>query len=236
MSYTKTNWANLPSTTTPVNATNLAKIETELETLDTATLNSLMFRGNITNNTNLNNTTDTGIYYIPNITVSNGPAVNYKYTVLIVINIPSGVIQQSIISPSGNTIAIREYSGYPASWGAWRLAYFDEYSTSERIVGRWLDGKPIYKKTITVNNTALGAGSNTVAHGISNLGQVVKLETARVGSQMFPYINLDANNALSTGTFITNIDSTNITIRIFNDSWGTSNIWYFTLFYTKTTD
>ena len=34
MSYTKTNWANLPSTTTPVTATNLNKIEDELELLD----------------------------------------------------------------------------------------------------------------------------------------------------------------------------------------------------------
>lgn len=34
MSYTKTNWQDLPNTTTPINATNLNKIETELETLD----------------------------------------------------------------------------------------------------------------------------------------------------------------------------------------------------------
>jgi len=31
MSYTKTNWENLPSTNTPINATNLNKIETQLE-------------------------------------------------------------------------------------------------------------------------------------------------------------------------------------------------------------
>ena len=35
MSYIKTNWANLPSTTTPINATNMNKIEDELYTLDT---------------------------------------------------------------------------------------------------------------------------------------------------------------------------------------------------------
>lgn len=37
MSYTKTNWENLPSTNTPLNATNLNKIENELEKLDPAT-------------------------------------------------------------------------------------------------------------------------------------------------------------------------------------------------------
>lgn len=34
MAYTRVNWENLPSTNTPVNATNLNKIENELEFLD----------------------------------------------------------------------------------------------------------------------------------------------------------------------------------------------------------
>ena len=37
MAYNKTSWGNLPSTNTPVNATNLNKIENELEKLDPAT-------------------------------------------------------------------------------------------------------------------------------------------------------------------------------------------------------
>lgn len=37
MAYNKTSWENLPSTNTPVNATNLNKIENELEKLDPAT-------------------------------------------------------------------------------------------------------------------------------------------------------------------------------------------------------
>lgn len=34
MSYSKTTWENLPSTNTPLNATNLNKIENELKFLD----------------------------------------------------------------------------------------------------------------------------------------------------------------------------------------------------------
>lgn len=34
MAYSKTNWENLPSTNTPINQTNLNKIENELEILD----------------------------------------------------------------------------------------------------------------------------------------------------------------------------------------------------------
>lgn len=37
MSYTKTNWEALPNTNTPINPTNLNKIENELEKLDPAT-------------------------------------------------------------------------------------------------------------------------------------------------------------------------------------------------------
>ena len=51
MAYERVNWENLPSTNTPVNATNLNKIENELENLDnlttysttTATINSNYF-------------------------------------------------------------------------------------------------------------------------------------------------------------------------------------------------
>lgn len=34
MAYSKTNWENLPSTNTPLNRTNLSKIENELKFLD----------------------------------------------------------------------------------------------------------------------------------------------------------------------------------------------------------
>ena len=40
MAYNKTNWNNLPSTSTPVNASNLNKIENELEYLDNANVYS----------------------------------------------------------------------------------------------------------------------------------------------------------------------------------------------------
>lgn len=39
MAYTKTTWANTPSTGSPINATNLNNMETGIETLDTGKLN-----------------------------------------------------------------------------------------------------------------------------------------------------------------------------------------------------
>lgn len=51
MAYTKTNWENLPSTNTPINATNLNKIENNLETLNGVVLyeNANGFEDNGTN-------------------------------------------------------------------------------------------------------------------------------------------------------------------------------------------
>jgi hypothetical protein len=49
---------------------------------------------------------------------------------------------------------------------------YHKYSTEEHIVGEWIDGRPIYEKTVD-----LGAlpnnGSKEVSHGISNLDIVI---------------------------------------------------------------
>lgn len=50
----------------------------------------------------------------------------------------------------------------------------NDYSTDEKVVGTWIDGKPIYQKTIDFgalpNNT-----TKSVTHGISNLDFIVEL-------------------------------------------------------------
>lgn len=111
------------------------------------------------------------------------------------------------------------------------------YSTTEHKVGIWLDGKPYYRKTIKITNTALSAGNNNIPHGISNLRQFVKpAELVKEGTHNFPYFNYNPDNQILSMTAISNVDSTNIVIRLMNDSWGSGNVWYVTLYYTKTTD
>ena len=109
----------------------------------------------------------------------------------------------------------------------------EDYSLKEVKIGKWIDGSNLYKKTIVVTNTALSNGVNEIPHGIDNLKFCVKAELLKNGGPQFPYINITPNNALNTGTFLSGVDSTNITIRIFNDSWGAQNIWYITLYYIK---
>ena len=62
-----------------------------------------------------------------------------------------------------------------------------DYSTSEKAVGTWIDGKTIYQKTISLgllpNNT-----SSTVPHGITGLTRVIEF----VGN------GYDSGNAIRT--------------------------------------
>lgn len=46
------------------------------------------------------------------------------------------------------------------------------YSTDEKVIGTWIDGKPLYQKTVIATN--LTSGNNTVSNGISNIESIVE--------------------------------------------------------------
>lgn len=50
--------------------------------------------------------------------------------------------------------------------------YCDYYDTNERIVGKWTDGRPVYRKVVPVTLPS-GTGSTRTAHGISNMDILV---------------------------------------------------------------
>jgi len=113
-----------------------------------------------------------------------------------------------------------------------------EYSTFERKIGYWINGKPMYKKVIPVDFSTGNPSKNT-AHGISNLETVVSqkliwfdTEDSRwyehdkdLGSNATYYVGLDG------------IDATYIRIRQNTYNWqDRTNNRYCILTYTKTTD
>ena len=108
------------------------------------------------------------------------------------------------------------------------------YSEEEREIGVWIDGKPLYEKTVSISPTSLSHGT-TIAHGISNVDTVVWLETLMIRSSnrsiILPYA--PTSNAFS-GFYA---DRTNI-IFTGGDTWQStdySNL-YATIRYTKITD
>ena len=109
-----------------------------------------------------------------------------------------------------------------------------DYSTSEQDTGcKWIDGKPIYKKTVDIGALP-NAGSKTVAHGIANLGLVIKAEGFASGSGgvrvTFPFASVAAVGDQIAMRF----EPTNIVILTGVNRSGFSG--YVTLYYTKTTD
>lgn len=109
------------------------------------------------------------------------------------------------------------------------------YSTTEKVVGTWIDGRPVYEITLDVNTT-LSSGENTLYHSISNLDMCIFITgccTYNNGSEwlILPYVSPDyvSNYSVTIG----NVNSS--TYKIFVGQMFTSieNI-YVTLRYVKT--
>lgn len=112
------------------------------------------------------------------------------------------------------------------------------YSTEEVRIGTWIDGKPLYRKVISFSPDT---NSNTVsiAHGISNLGVVIKCYgrfQSYSSNRLIPqlYYTLDPQFVVSPYS----ISSTNIEIGYGNwfKTSGNATNCYIIIEYTKTTD
>lgn len=109
------------------------------------------------------------------------------------------------------------------------------YSTTEQIVGTWVDGSPIYEKTFY--HAGAVQGNFDITHNISNLSRVINYQGSALDSQ--PYqATADFfvfTRAASDGYNLGVDFVTDTIIRIVNPSaFGTRLYdWYVTLQYTK---
>lgn len=110
------------------------------------------------------------------------------------------------------------------------ITYKDVYSTTEHIVGKWIDGKTLYEKTFS-NITLPNSTNKTVAHGISNLSTIVSLNGMCVVSNTWLPLPFVDHSAISNNIRI-DANATNITIRT-TGNYSTA-IGHITLRYTKT--
>ncbi len=106
------------------------------------------------------------------------------------------------------------------------------YSLTEAKTGAtWIDGSPIYKKTI--NTGALpNATSKNIAHGISNLSKVLKMDgyTYNPTPGNFQFLPMVAASVADQVTVVVN--NTNIVLACGNDRSAYSES-YVTLYYIK---
>lgn len=118
------------------------------------------------------------------------------------------------------------------------ISIFDRfnYSTTEVIIGKWINNEPIYRKVIEIgylpsNNTT------RVNHNISNLEHFTSpplglaIRSSDNDTLPIPYVTFNANN---NGGITIYADETNVVIRTTTDR--SSYYGYVVLEYTKTTD
>ena len=107
-----------------------------------------------------------------------------------------------------------------------------EYSTEEKVIGKWIDGKPIYEKVI--NSGYLQSASSISINASSlNIDSIIQLKgmtfTADKLNQRPITLGTSDSNAIR-------IDFTNNNIRIFTwSNWSGYNS-FIIIQYTKTTD
>ena len=83
------------------------------------------------------------------------------------------------------------------------------YSTTEQVVGKWIDDSDIYQKTFYISNLP-NASLFQMQHNIANLGRVIEIRGAGYDSNSgtsigIPYVNTSVENQLAcyvNGTYI----------------------------------
>lgn len=108
------------------------------------------------------------------------------------------------------------------------------YSTEETRIGKWIDGKPIYRKVVDLGNL-LNANSKLVAHNIANIDFVTSISGLVVSATNHYNIPWTGTPLMLNGAIICiRADRTNIGIA------NTTNLSSYTAYafieYTKTTD
>lgn len=117
------------------------------------------------------------------------------------------------------------------------------YSPEEREIGTWIDGKPLYQKTV-ISNINQSTGFTYIDTGISNIDEIVNVfGSATYGNNdwwlIFPYSDGDDNN-ISLASRISRVQKSTGRIAFYLGANYTGsyvvNKVRFTVQYTKTTD
>ena len=130
-------------------------------------------------------------------------------------------------------IVIVKYTKTTDAANSFKYGSETDYSTDEKIVGTWIDGKPLYQKTIDCGALP-NATSKEIAHGISNFDicatifGIAKNPTSG-GVIPLPLVQNDGNNAMDISLFC---NQTNIYIVTTSDRSSVTKS-YVTIQYTK---
>lgn len=121
----------------------------------------------------------------------------------------------------------------------------NNYSTDEKVIGTWIDGKPLYQKTITGYSIPSGItdGTNkavTIDPSVSNLSRITSIDgfiASDTSTSMLPLNGIlgtsNSSSVFSVGAYVTTANKVNVTCN--KASLSGFSI-FLTIRYTKTTD
>ena len=109
----------------------------------------------------------------------------------------------------------------------------NDYSTNEIVVGKWIDGKPIYRKVLNLTSPSVLNTNVNIANLTSlNIENLIKLEGFLIGGDgRYLNINTPEPDYTITTTFINDT----IEMKIEAVNWQQKNC-VIIIEYTKTTD
>lgn len=116
------------------------------------------------------------------------------------------------------------------------VSHYDKsnvYSTDEQRVGIWIDGKPIYQKTVSAG-TFPNKTTKVLAHGINNVERFVFIFSIMDDGSYWQSVDSAALQVGTTNALTVYADKTNVNIN--TNLNLSSNTGFVTLYYTKTTD
>lgn len=109
----------------------------------------------------------------------------------------------------------------------------NEYSTKEKIVGKWIDGKPIYRKVINTAELPNNSGKK-IDHNISNIDNILSTKGWAFRSTDNIFLNLPSAT-YDSAAISCYADKKSIIIITYTDR-STFTVSYVIVEYTKTTD
>ena len=147
-----------------------------------------------------------------------------------IICISGTVLAESVIN--ANQIGYNNTTVKDALDGMYRINSFQtDYSTEEKVVGRWIDGKPLYQKTITelvTPNASYGK-----IYGMDNI-EVINYSGILYGSNT--NITISGSNFGGSHSEYFDIWSDGGSFYVCTDSSHYNKSMILTIQYTKTTD
>ena len=182
-----------------------------------------------------------------------GSAYRHGYVWYPVSDLYTGLWYLQIINTNDNCTAYWEYASntsitWASAYSAYPVTLFSIkgvnfgggyqfqpviYSTEEREIGVWADGKPLYQTTIHTGALTKDGNWHSIAHNISNIDKIILCTGTVYAADNTAYPMPNYRPGLTQGICL---DATTTNIEYIQNWLDSSPDSYVTLQYTKTTD